>query len=320
MITYEEACKIVKDKLCLRTENRSYEELSEILFGEGNCFNESEVRKRMYGMKRLIEIIENGSEDNVTTRILSISDLHIPFQKPIGTFKKYKNAVDILQINGDVQDCLSISKFIKLYRVSPMDEIVMAREYLISLIEYLQPKTVVINYGNHDLRFQNYLAKNLDNELLELMPKTSLELIVEDGFTHYDKKRNTKVKYYPIKDNFPDIVFIYNDNWWSKIGNTIFCHPLSFSSVPMKTAENAMIYFHNMDISFDTLVMAHTHRVGEYAVGTINLYEQGCCCETKSMIYMDGKLTKPQKEGFIYICQDKDGNLIREKTKLERLN
>lgn len=320
MITYDEACKIVKDKLCSRIENRSYEELSEILFGEGNCFNESEVRKRMYGMKRLIEIIENGFEDNVATRILSISDLHIPFQKPIETFKKYRNAVDILQINGDVQDCMSISKFTKLYRVSPMEEIVVAREYLISLIEYLQPKTVVLNYGNHDFRFQNYLAKNLDNELLELMPKTSLELIVEDGFTHYDKKRNTKIKYYPIKDNFTDIVFIYNDNWWSKIGNTIFCHPLSFSSMPMKTAENAMNYFHNMNMSFDTLVMAHTHRVGEYAIGAISLYEQGCCCETKSMTYMDGKLTKPQKEGFIYICQDKDGNLIREKTKLERLN
>ena len=25
---------------------------------------------------------------------------------------------------------------------------------------------------------------------------------------------------------------------------------------------------------------------------------------------MDGKLTKPQKEGFAIICQDKEGNLI----------
>ena len=54
--TYEEAKKIVEDKLINKTEYRTYEELSEILFGEGNCFNESEVRKRMYGMKRMIEL------------------------------------------------------------------------------------------------------------------------------------------------------------------------------------------------------------------------------------------------------------------------
>ncbi|MGN8905296.1 hypothetical protein ACTND3_03050 [Bacillota bacterium HCP28S3_F12] len=54
--TYEEAKKIVEDKLINKTEYRTYEELSEILFGDGNCFNESEVRKRMYGMKRMIEL------------------------------------------------------------------------------------------------------------------------------------------------------------------------------------------------------------------------------------------------------------------------
>lgn len=35
---------------------------------------------------------------------------------------------------------------------------------------------------------------------------------------------------------------------------------------------------------------------------------------------MDGKLTKPQKEGFAIICQDKDGNLIDSKTKVISLN
>ena len=57
-ISYNQVKKIVEDKLINRTEPRSYEELSEVIFGEGNCFNESEVRKRLYGCKRLIEIIE----------------------------------------------------------------------------------------------------------------------------------------------------------------------------------------------------------------------------------------------------------------------
>lgn len=56
--TYEEIKRIVKDKLINKTEYRSFEDLSEALFGEGNCFNDSEVRKRMYGMNRLIDIID----------------------------------------------------------------------------------------------------------------------------------------------------------------------------------------------------------------------------------------------------------------------
>lgn len=35
---------------------------------------------------------------------------------------------------------------------------------------------------------------------------------------------------------------------------------------------------------------------------------------------MDGRLTKPQKEGFTIICQDKDGHLIESKTKVVTLN
>lgn len=63
-VTYEEAKQIVEDKLINKTEYRTYEELSEILFGEGNCFNESEVRKRMYGMKRMIELYDQSKSNS----------------------------------------------------------------------------------------------------------------------------------------------------------------------------------------------------------------------------------------------------------------
>lgn len=53
---------IVIGKLVDHTIDDDYEELSERLFGEGNCFNSSEVRKRMYGMKAIIEAIERDGE------------------------------------------------------------------------------------------------------------------------------------------------------------------------------------------------------------------------------------------------------------------
>lgn len=56
---------IVMGKLVDHTIDDEYEDLSERLFGEGNCFNSSEVRKRMYGMRTIIEAIERDGEATV---------------------------------------------------------------------------------------------------------------------------------------------------------------------------------------------------------------------------------------------------------------
>lgn len=201
-----------------------------------------------------------------------------------------------------------------------MEELILTRQYLIDLITYIKPKKIITNYGNHDLRFQNYFAKNLDTDLLELMPKTSLELIFVDGFKHYNKRERAKIEYSPLISVFNNIKVDYTDNWFCQIGQTIFCHPLAFASGIMKTSENAMNYFRNEGYHFTSLVMAHTHRIGEYSIGNTTLYEQGCCCDTKTNNYGDGRLVKSQKEGFVYICHDKEGKIIKNKTQLICLN
>lgn len=61
----EKIKKIVKDKLVYKTENRDYEQLSEEIFGEGNCFSSSEVRKRMYGINYYINVLEKEQLDNI---------------------------------------------------------------------------------------------------------------------------------------------------------------------------------------------------------------------------------------------------------------
>lgn len=318
-ISYEEIKAIVENKLVYKTDFRTYEELSEIIFGEGNCYNESEVRKRMYGMKRLIDVIE-GDTNQTVTKILSISDFHIPFQLPIELLSDYVGKIDILQLNGDIVDMQSISKFPKVYRISPMEEIIEGRQYLIELINYIKPKKVIITYGNHDARFQQYLARNLDSDLLELMPDNSLELIFEDGFTHFNKREHTKVKYEPLKEIFDDIEIEYVHNWHCQIGDMIFCHPTAYSSGILKTAEKAMLWFRNEGYDFKNLVMAHTHRIGQFKIGNTTIYEQGCFCDVNKNNYSDGKLVNSQKEGFMLICQDINGNTLNEKTKLITLN
>ena len=295
--------------------------IAELLNAEnGQSYGESCYRKewQSFNRGRLYEreLIERG----VKTRILCISDIHFPFAKPIETFCDYVGRVDILLLNGDILDCAAISKFTKMYRTSPIEEMIGARQYLIDLIEYIQPKQVIATYGNHDSRLGAYLAKNLDTDIQELLPETALDYLFVDGFTHYDRKLRTKTHYDPICDVFEDIKVEYVGNWHYQVGDVIFCHPRAFASNPMKTAEKAMYFFRNEGKQFKALVMAHTHRVGDYKIGNTKIYEQGAACETDKMNYNDGMLINSQKQGFAYICLDKDGNNMEDKTKVVTLN
>ena len=292
---------------------------SEIVDLLGLYVSADHLRKTAYGIIEYDNYINNN--DIVATRILCISDLHIPFNLPVETFKDYVGKVDILMLNGDINDFQAISKFSKVYRISPMQEIIEAREHIINLINYIRPHKVYINKGNHDQRFQNYLAKNLDSDLLALTPETQLDLIIDDGFTYYDKMNHCKVYYEPIANMFDFCDVVYTCDWKFKIGNIWFLHPLAYFKSTLKTVENAMNYLHrNEKEYFSSVVLGHTHKIGYTKIGDVHLFEQGCCCQTDKLNYMDGKLVDPQKQGFMYICQDKNGNIILDKTKLICLN
>ena len=164
------------------------------------------------------------------------------------------------------------------------------------------------------------MARKLENELQELVPMTALDYIFTDGFTHYNRETGTKTKYEPLTSVFSDIDIEYTGTWFSKIEDIIFCHPKAFSSSPLKTAEKALYWFRNEGYSFKNLIMSHTHRIGQYKIGNSNIYEQGACCQTDKMLYNDGQLVNSQKQGFIFICLDNNGNVIDDKTKLVSLN
>lgn len=85
-------------KLVDHTIDDDYEELSERLFGDGNCYNSSEVRKRMYGMKTIIEAIERDGEAAVVDEdTISILDSKkIELQKERQKFFDQRNAYNKL--------------------------------------------------------------------------------------------------------------------------------------------------------------------------------------------------------------------------------
>lgn len=85
-------------KLVDRTIDDDYEELSERLFGEGNCYNSSEVRKRMYGMKTIIEAIERDGEAAVVDEdaLSALDSKKIELQKERQKFFDQRNAYNKL--------------------------------------------------------------------------------------------------------------------------------------------------------------------------------------------------------------------------------
>lgn len=309
-----------KLRLCLAKRRKEIDlDWAEIVNLLGLDITPDQLRKQAVGYHEYDDYIKGF--DGVATTILSVSDFHVPYQLPIELLSDYRNRVDILQLNGDIVDNQALSKFPKQYRISPMEELIQGRQYMIDLIEYIHPKKVVCNYGNHDLRFSSYFAKNLDTDILELMPDTSLELMFETGFRHYDKRCKTKTFYPALKDVFEDVEIQYVDDWKCKIGKTWFVHPLAYRSGILATADKAKDYLQDTDPDgFSCLVMSHTHSVGDSKKGYIRLLEQGAFCDVDKMSYCNGKLTRPQKEGFAVICQDKEGNLIGNKTKVIVLN
>ncbi len=193
---------------------------------------------------------------------------------------------------------------------------ILARQYIIDLIDYIKPKKVIINKGNHEDRLLRMLSDKLNDDLLNLMPDSSLDLIINDGFKNSDRRNRTEIWYSPIKDVFENIIVEYSGDWKCKIGKTIIAHPLSYSSGMLKTTEKAVDFFLRQDRDFDCVILGHTHKLGSYIQGGIYMYEQGCCCKTEEMNYTDGKFCLPQQKGFMYVCQKNDGALIHEKTKL----
>lgn len=279
-------------------------------------FGESKYRKQFRYFNDGRKYERSLTTQNIATRVLAISDLHVPFQLPVSTFSEYAGNIDVLVINGDSVDMLSCSKFPKVYRQSPMDEIVECRQYLIELIELLRPREVFLTNGNHEARFQAYLAKNLDNDLLELMPSSPLDLIITEGLRRYDKRNKAKVWYDPLVKVFPDMKFHYNGEWHCRVGSVIFAHPLTFSSGNLRTAERTLDYFLKNDRKpITACILGHTHRSGDIRKGLIYIFEQGACCQTDKMSYTDGRLSDAQQKGFMFVALDKNGDLLYESTK-----
>jgi predicted phosphodiesterase len=298
------------------TYDIDYIELYRII--TGNTYSYDEARKMFYGSKVLANVYTYGLNNSSKTRILHISDLHYPFNLSNDIYKQFKDRVDILIIDGDEEDCFSVSKFTKKYRLPFVDEMIGARQMLIDIINIINPKKVLFNYGNHNVRMINYFSDKIHEDLLSLMPETNLDFIVDIGFWKHNHEKKTKTFYEPLTKVFAEsgIEIVYTKNWFCRVGKTIYCHPKAFKSGLLATVEKSYLYFLQIgEEPFDCIVMSHTHALGFAKYGKSFLYESGCLCKEPEYS-QDGKFMRPQQNGIFYQVQDEQGNFLYNESKL----
>lgn len=177
MREYERIKSIVYGKLIDKTDDRDYTELSEELFGEGNCFNSSEVRKRMYGMRTVIEAIEKDGIDSIGDNDLltkyeekeialkeervRLNDIRRKLNKVIRENSRYKNNFELLE------GCIRELNDLKPLVVKNTNTIQEGNEAVLNFSDF----HLGIEINNY---FNNY-NKDIAKERLELLVKKTIE-------------------------------------------------------------------------------------------------------------------------------------------------
>ena len=97
--------------------------------------------------------------------ILLINDIHVPYHNipALTAALKYgmENEVNTIIINGDLIDFYAISRFQKDPRKRDLaNEIIMTREFLVTLRKLFPTQAIYYKLGNHDIRWDIYLMNN----------------------------------------------------------------------------------------------------------------------------------------------------------------
>ncbi len=259
--------------------------------------NYEEARPRPIGRKR--------------TRIIAISDLHVPFCREdlVKDIVKKHSGADVCVVNGDLFDNYAISTFPK------QKEIPLAVEYA-AVMEIVQNLSrnfgrVILVDGNHDAgRFTRELGK-LNTDIKFLLKSSPLQYIAEGR--HFSA-RGEDLGYI----NLPNVEYAGDTGagWYTRLGQAIFCHRLrGFKKAPMGNALLQADWFIKRGTQFQCLVAGHSHKVGLVPYLGKIIIDEGALC--LPMEYeKDGRCTMaPPDLGYAIVDLDTRGNVDPDTTR-----
>ena len=254
------------------------------------------------------DFVRVGRPVNADTKILCLSDLHIPFENPDIIQHAIDNHgdADILVLNGDLIECYIVSKWPK-HRYIPLRwEYEIALEY-IKMFSAKFPKVVLVS-GNHEYRLKSFFSSQID-PVISFMTDSDILGRLADGYAFDDEGKLTKA--YNLDNVYYQGGLL---NWYTRIGKTIFAHPRKASGIPMRSVELLDKYMEPREEGYENIVLGHTHKIGSIVRNRKLLIEQGCCCCPLDY-EQDGKLAySPASFGYAVVHQDKKGRVDFNKT------
>lgn len=248
---------------------------------------------------------ELGLTTDKHVKILSFSDLHVPFflwEDMERALRQHKDA-NIVVLNGDILDAYVFSTFSKSKNISALKEYRVAFD----LVHYLSDnfEKVVLVCGNHDYRTSRAVKSAGFNSDASRVLRPDLLSRIANG-EKLDEYGNLEAKL-----DFSNVIYELSDSWYVRIGKTIFCHPSGFASkYPGATVVKLLDHFSNRLSydDFDSIVVGHTHKVYKGVVGNKLLIEQGAMAHRLPYQFKADLRFKNTSNGYAIIYQDADGN------------
>lgn len=251
-----------------------------------------------------------ASKATPALKILSLSDIHFPFQNQeiIDEIVAEHKDADILVLNGDLLDGYAASSFAKDKNIPMHLEYTMALEFVRKMAGMF-PQVYIVR-GNHEQRLEKYFANKIDPAMQMFACKDTLYYLAKGFILDEDGNHMGTIE-------MPNVFYNPQGNpWILQLNKTVFLHPSSFTSAPLSTVIKACDYLQNFlewD-SYDCVVMGHTHKLGKAVYKGKLVMEQGCL--VKLMDYQrSAKFTREATTlGYAVIYQDEEGNTLFNET------
>lgn len=237
------------------------------------------------------------------TKVLSISDLHIPFfyEDVIDDALDRHADADIVVLNGDILEVDTASRFPRHKTVLLKYEYKLALELIVRLAKRF-PKVVLVK-GNHEARLDRYFQDRIEPGL-NMMVEGDILWRLSEGYG-FDEAGNFQRHF-----DLPNVSYDRGlTNWFVQIGQAIFCHPWRTSSVSIKSVELAQQWFMERGYSYQAIVMGHTHRLGSAVTAGKLLIEQGCTCVPLDYAARADIKYRPTSFGYAVVVMDEHGNV-----------
>lgn len=249
-------------------------------------------------------------------KILCISDLHVPYTD-LDAFQRimeeHADENTICVFNGDIFDNHAKSSFVKRERIPLFDEYTMAQGLIYAAASIF--KEVHLTKGNHEERSDRRIRESIPVEARFLYER---DLIIRIANGEEYTAEGELVALNPRPKIIVNKASPSQAKWFTRIGNTLFGHPSSYSKYPCQVPLLMYEYLQKHgQRNVDCAVVGHTHRLCVTYYPHLVLMETGNLA--KKMPYAEAnphlKYGTAQK-GYAIIMQDDEGNVIPQETKV----